>query len=492
MEKNYFELLDNTTDWFWEVNKEGRFTYSNKIVKEILGYEVEEILEISPFDLMDSHTKDTLQKLFDETLKTKKKVYNLSHKAIKKDGNSVFLELNALPIIVDDEVEGFRGISRNITQRVKQDIQKRFDFLSRILDYIPIPIFYKDKNGLYLGVNKAWNDMTGFTKEEILNKSVFDIAPKKIAQIYHEQDQKVFELEENPQIYEAEVYNKKQDKRYKVVFNKSAFFDKEGNLSGLIGTIIDKSDFTKLEEEKKENERLLIQHAKISAIGDMFENITHQWRQPLSLITTLTTGLIINEEHDLLEKDSLLESLEQINSTAQDLSKSLDFFRDYYSEDKSKLLTPLNSVIDKALEGIIQSFDGIKVEFVKNIENIEIYCFKQELLQIILSIFNNSIDQFKSEKIENGLIKIDIYKKDNYAIIQILDNGKGMDESLIKKVCLPYFSTKNKQKGAGLSLYMNRKIINEYMDGEFLLFNETWEYKEKTYKGICAKIMLPL
>lgn len=491
MEKNYFELLDNTTDWFWEVDTKGKYTYSNKVVEELLGYTIEEILTLSPFDLMYPETKEKLLLLFDETLENKEKIYNLSYKA-KKDGTDIFLELNALPIINNGKMEGFRGISRNITERVKQNIQKQYDFLTMVLDYVPIPIFYKNKEGLYLGVNKSWNEITGFTKDEILNKTVFDVAPEKTAMIYHEQDKKVFSLQENPQIYEAEVFNKKQDKKYKVVFNKSAFFGKDGKVAGLIGTIIDKSEITKLEQEKKENERLLIQHAKISAIGDMFENITHQWRQPLSLITTLSTGLIINEEHNILQKETLIESLNQINHTAQDLSKSLDLFRDYYNEDKAKALTPLGQVIDKALKGIIQSFDDIKIEFIKNVENIEIFCFKQELLQIILSIFNNSIDQFKVKKIKEGFIKIDIYKKDKYAVIKITDNGQGMDDDIIKKVCLPYFSTKNKQKGAGLSLYMNRKIINEYMDGEFSLYNENWEYESKEYTGVCVKIMLPL
>ena len=493
MNNKYFDLLDNTTDWFWEVNTIGKFTYSNKVVEQFLGYSVQEILLMSPFDLMDSKTCEELSILFNQNLINQTKVYNLNYSAIKKDGTYIFLELNALPIYDKENIlKGFRGISRDITQRVKEDLKNKYNFLSKILNHIPIPVFYKDKNGLYLGVNKSWEEITGLKEENVINKTVFDIAPKEIADVYYKEDQKVFRDEENPQVYEAELYNKTSDKKYKVIFNKSLFYDEKGEVAGLIGTIIDVSEITKLEKEKIENERIMIQQSKLSSMGEMIENIAHQWRQPLSTISTASTGTKLQKELNCLSDEQLISSLEVINNSAQYLSKTIDDFRNFFNSNNSKESEfDILDTYDKTLKLIEAQFVAKDIQIIKNINSYKLFSVENELIQVLINIFNNAKDIFITIHDTKRLIFIDTYEKNNNLCIEIKDSAGGVKEEIMDRIFEPYFTTKHKAKGTGIGFYMSQEIICKHLNGSLSVSNEEYSYEGSRYRGANFIIKIP-
>ncbi|MCP4575466.1 MAG: PAS domain S-box protein [Deltaproteobacteria bacterium] len=85
-------------------------------------------------------------------------------------------------------------------------LQDREAFLSALVNAIPIPVFYKDKAGRYLGFNKAFEIFFGETRERLIGKSVFDVNPPELAEIYHAKDQELF-MGEGIQRYESMVKN---------------------------------------------------------------------------------------------------------------------------------------------------------------------------------------------------------------------------------------------------------------------------------------------
>lgn len=135
-----------------------------------------------------------------------------------------------------------------------QKTQSEHDhFLNQVIESTTNPIFYKGTEGRYYGCNTAFADFIGIPKEEIIGKTVFDVAPKQLAQKYYEMDQEFFK---NPvtQSYEYKVANVKGEEMH-VVFYKSAIRDDDGNVVGLLGHMFDITDRKKLETElKKEKE----------------------------------------------------------------------------------------------------------------------------------------------------------------------------------------------------------------------------------------------
>ena len=147
---------------------------------------------------------------------------------------------------------------RDITpqKRAEEAMKKNSAFLNTLLNTIPAPVFFKDTEGRYLGFNKAFETYYGKTEEELVGKSVFDIAPKEMAEIYHARDT---ELYQNPgiQVYEAKLKDAR-DQSHDVIYHKATFMNPDGKMGGLIGVILDIT-------ERKRAEELLAWQTRVDA-----------------------------------------------------------------------------------------------------------------------------------------------------------------------------------------------------------------------------------
>ena len=137
-------------------------------------------------------------------------------------------------------------------KQAEDALQEEMFFLETLINAIPIPIFYKDKNGRYLGFNKAFESFFGKTKKDLIGKSVFDINPKDLAEIYHAKDNELFKSDGKQQ-YETQVENTNGQLR-DVIFYKSVYNDKMGSPIGLIGAILDITERIKAEETIRKGE----------------------------------------------------------------------------------------------------------------------------------------------------------------------------------------------------------------------------------------------
>lgn len=95
---------------------------------------------------------------------------------------------------------------------------------------------------------------------------------------------------------------------------------------------------------------------------------------------------------------------------------------------------------------------------------------------------NNSKDALENKEYKK-LIFITTYKIKNIATIKITDNGGGIEEEIIDKICEPYFTTKHQAKGTGIGLYMTEEILVKHMKANFLINNIDINYENKNYKG---------
>ncbi len=120
-------------------------------------------------------------------------------------------------------------------------------FLQTLIDALPVPIFYKDEKGVYLGCNARFEEFLRMPRGDFIGKSVFEIAPPELAAVYHAKDQ---ELLDNPgvQIYESSVENT-DGQIHQVLFHKSTFYNEQGELGGLVGAILDITQFKVMEQE---------------------------------------------------------------------------------------------------------------------------------------------------------------------------------------------------------------------------------------------------
>jgi diguanylate cyclase (GGDEF)-like protein/PAS domain S-box-containing protein len=149
-------------------------------------------------------------------------------------------------------------------KKAEKNVRDTSSFMQTLIDAIPCPIFYKDANGKYLGCNKYFEVFIGMGKEEIIGKTVFDLAPADLAHKYHAMDSALF-LQNGKQIYESQVLYA-DGSRHDVIFNKAAFLNSDGSPAGLVGVIID------ITERKQAEERIVQQNDFLNTV---LESLPH-------------------------------------------------------------------------------------------------------------------------------------------------------------------------------------------------------------------------
>ena len=247
-------------------------------------------------------------------------------------------------------------------------------------------------------------------------------------------------------------------------------------------------------EKNREKDKVLFQQSKMASMGEMINNIAHQWRQPLSTISTASSGLSIKVEMDMIEKDEFKKSLDQIVETTQQLSQTIEDFRNFFLENKEIEKFVLNETIKKNLSLSSSSLKVHHIEVHEDYANIEYEGVKNELIQAILNIINNAKDALveNTDKEFSRKIFLKTDKDDEFAYIWIYDNAGGISDEVMPKIFEPYFTTKHQSHGTGIGLYMTREIIVNHMNGDLLVENYEFDFEEEKYKGAMFTIKLPL
>ncbi len=242
-----------------------------------------------------------------------------------------------------------------------------------------------------------------------------------------------------------------------------------------------------------EKNRILFQQNKMAAMGEMIENIAHQWRQPLSVITTVASSLKLKKEYDILSDEEYNQDLNHIVETANYLSNTIDDFRYYFSPNKDKNLFNTKGLINRCINIINIDFTNKHIKIVQNIEELTMFNFENELLQVMINILNNSKDELiKIENEQDRVVFIDLYKNKSELIIKIKDSAGGIPTEIIDRVFEPYFTTKHKSKGTGIGLYMCEEIITKHIKGKIKVSNEEYIYEDKSFTGALFEISIPI
>ncbi|MCT7574972.1 cache domain-containing protein [Aliarcobacter butzleri] len=250
----------------------------------------------------------------------------------------------------------------------------------------------------------------------------------------------------------------------------------------------------KLKEYKREldnKQAILYQQSKMAAMGEMIGNIAHQWRQPLSIITTATSGMVLQKQMGVLTDEFFFEASDRINHSAQYLSETIDDFRNFFIPNKEKSKVNLLEVFKKTLDLISAQFNSKEIKIIKNIETIEFESYENELIQALINILNNSRDELIKKDGER-FIFVDAFEKDNFINIIIKDNAGGVIKENLNKIFEPYFTTKYKSQGTGIGLYMTEEIITKHLNGTICVENVEFTYNEKEYFGAQFTIRIDL
>ena len=245
-------------------------------------------------------------------------------------------------------------------------------------------------------------------------------------------------------------------------------------------------------EKNRKNDNILAQQAKMAAMGEMIGNIAHQWRQPLSVITTAASGIKIEHEMEMLTDERLIESLDGITKSAKYLSTTIDDFRDFFKQNKEKTRINIKETVSKTLSLISNQLHNNEIKIIDSVEDVSVVALENELIQVLINVFNNARDELIKKTEQELYIFVRAYQSDNNVYIEIKDNAGGINSEIIDRIFEPYFTTKHKSQGTGIGLYMSKEIISKHMNGDITVFNSDYTHDNINYSGAAFLIKIPV
>ena len=359
---------------------------------------------------------------------------------------------------------------------LSQELQKNIDIISKYV------IFSKtDLKGIITEASDAFSDISKYSKDELVGKPHNIIRHVDMSSSAFRD---MWDTIQSGKVWKGEVKNLKKDgSHYWVVANISPEYDEAGNINGYMAI---RYDITARKDFEKQHVKLM-QSEKLASMGEMIGNIAHQWRQPLSVISTSASGVKVKNEFNMLEDDDIQTYMNSIIENTQFLSKTIDTFRDFIKDDKTYKNVIIQDEISQALNIVSVSLKNKFIAIKDNIDyenKINISMITGELQQVLINILNNAKDILLEKDTDNTWVKLELKKTNSKAIITVEDNGGGISDNILPKIFDPYFTTKHQSQGTGLGLHMSYQIITDSLKGKL--------YVENTNNGAKFFIELPL
>jgi PAS domain S-box-containing protein len=325
------------------------------------------------------------------------------------------------------------------------------------------------KNGICVDVNEETLRKFGYQfKDELIGKpTTIFIAPDSHELILLKKSMNDIEP------YEANCITK-DNRIFPVLIKGYNFINKKGETIR-VSAIVDLTEI-------KSRDEMLFQQSKMAALGEMLENIAHQWRQPLSVITTSATGIQVKKAFGNSTQESEDKSLDLIIKSAQHLSETIDDFRNFFKPNIEKRKFIISEAIDKSLGLLSSKLQHRSIEIIKDMSSIEILGYENEFIQAFMNILNNAKDAFEETEIERKLIFITLKQNEQNIVINIKDNAGGISDDILPHIFEGHFTTKGDKDGTGIGLYMTKMII-EKLNANIIAKTEKYEYDGLKYRG---------
>jgi two-component system, LuxR family, sensor kinase FixL len=487
-EEKFRALVESTGEWIWEVDQNGIYTYVSPQVEALLGYRPKEVLGKSPFDFMPPEEVQRVIDVFVELLDKRAPLLALRNTNLCKDGSLKILETSGVPFFDEKgEFAGYRGIDRDITNRVQAEeaLRESEEKFHSITASAQDAILIMDDKGKIAYWNEAAEKIFGYSEKEVTGWPLHELlAPERFLEAHHKAFEHFKMTGEGAAVGKTVELAalKKDGTEFPIELSLSATV-KNGRWSA-IGMIRDISERKAMEKELKDKDEMMIAQAKQAAMGDMIAMIAHQWRQPLAVIgmdvNNLLVSIALEEE---ITTEYLLNLAEALNKQVAQLSETIENFRNFFKPNQSEEETTVDDILTSTLSIIGTSLENHNIRLIiQGNTHSSLFINKSSLIQVLLNILGNAKDVLLANKVAEGIITVTVSETKEATTISICDNAGGIPESIMDKIGQPYFTTKQEFNGTGLGIYISRTIIEKHLHGTFTWHNES--------QGACFVITL--
>jgi PAS domain S-box-containing protein len=481
-EDPYRTIIETAHDLIWILDTKGNFTFFNKRCEETSGYGLSDLIDNNFAPLIHPEDLPKVQEVFLKTLQGNPQSYEV--RAYDRNGKMFVLSVNTAPLYEKNKIIGTVSFGRDITENKKMEETLRENEVRyrRLVDYSPYGIGIHSE-GKIVYINLAGMNILGATKpEELIGESIFRV----IHPDFHETVKERIRMEEEGKIAppEHEIFIRLDGTPVDVEMVAIPFT--YNGKPAMYGVFRDITERKKLEEVRRENERLLLAS---KAKADIFAILSHEIRTPLTSIIGFTEVLKdAKMAGELNEKQTYF--VEKILASSSHLLLLIDDLLDLSKVESGKLelVTEKFSVpeiINEAIALIGETATKRGIIIKKEFESFYMKADKRRFKQIVLNLLSNAV---KFSKPEGGTVTIVAKKSGDVAHISVSDTGIGIKKEDLGRLFWAFEQIESgisrKYGGTGLGLAISKRLVE--------LHGGTIKVESIFGKGSTFTILLPL
>ena len=234
----------------------------------------------------------------------------------------------------------------------------------------------------------------------------------------------------------------------------------------------------------KEQEDILAYQSKMAAIGEMVAAISHQWKQPLTVLGLLTMNLTDSYQRDELTPEFIASYADEQRRQLEFMNHTINDFKNFFQPEKACELKDIHGTLKQAISLLSAILATNSVEASIEGDPVSAWIPHNELCHVIVNLVKNACEAHGPKWREGKWIRIRTKEEDGVCVLRVEDNAGGIDPKVLDEIFEPYVTTKG-DEGTGIGLYMSRVIVLESLQGEI--------WADNTEEGgVCFTIRFPL
>ncbi len=452
MESQFRLLVESSPNGKLMVDEHGIILLVNRQIEKQFGYERADMIGqpvemLLPQHIQSSHVGDRKEFFAHPDMRAMGKGRDLY--GVGKDGRQFPVEIGLNPIQTQDGIRVLASVV-DITERkrAEQLLQKERDFIDAVLETAGALVVVLDRNGRIQRFNRACEQTTGYSSEEVMGRYVWDlfVIPDEVDGV-----KAVFErLRGGEPRNDYENYWKGKDGSLRrISWSNTVLTDSNGMVEYVVAAGLDITDLTQIQEQLRKTEQ-------IAELGTLASGMAHEIGTPMNVILGRAEYLLQRTADEGMKK-GLATIVTQIERITKVMNQLLAFARRRMPERRA---VDLGAIVDDSLEMFQERIAHSHITLEKAIEtNIPpIHADRDQLMQVLINLVVNSLHAMP----EGGRLRLSLVREKSHLLLGVSDTGHGMPEEIRSKIFDPFFTTKDFGKGTGLGLTVVKGIIEEH------------------------------
>ena len=459
-EQKWRSLAENAPDVILTIDPDGTILFLNRNVPP---FTPEKAVGTSVYEYVPPDYQQTLRDALEQVVRTGEP-YSYEIAGAGPDECTSWYQSRLGPIKKDGRVVALTLVATDVTEhrQAMDALHKSENKYRTLLENLPQKIFLKDRNSVYISCNENFAKDFNMKVEEIAGKNDYDFVPRELAEKYRTDDKKIIESGETKDFEERYIQQGQQAIIHTV---KTPVKDEQGNVVGILGIFWDITEQKRMEQREDEHRAELAHASRLSLVGEMASGLAHELNQPLCAITSYAQGILRMMESGAWDSNELLDAMRDVAAQAERAGQIVHRMAKLVRQkEPHKSSVNIKDIIQETVS-FMDSEAKLRGITIERVEPSEVMPFvtvdSMGIEQVLLNLLQNAFEAISDMHDGKRLVTIRVSRDTNDAIeVTVSDTGKGLLMENIDRVFQPFFTTKSKGLGIGLSI--SRSIVEAH------------------------------